>query len=295
MKKLSIVVCIAFLVVSCHSEMDNNRAALGYNAKEMSGMENDEGLEMNYQEEYSPPYSESKSNNSRDSDFKKAGKIIKEGNMKIEVEDIFSAKKVIDILVQRHDAYYEKEILKNSNSRAVYSLKIRLPSSKFNILITDLEKGQGTILEKNINAKDVTEEFLDLEIRLKNNKSYLKRYNELLVQANTIEEMIEIQEKIRQIELMVDSNKGRIKYLGDRVRYSTLSIEMAEKPEEIIADAPTTFGDNIASGFNNGMLGIRMFILFIVNIWPVFVVLFLVWMIRKRWYLHMFKRMQELR
>lgn len=50
------------------------------------------------------------------------------------------------------------------------SLKVRVPSKQFEPF-TNSEKGDGEIIAKNINARDVTEEYVDGEIRLTSKNS----------------------------------------------------------------------------------------------------------------------------
>ena len=114
------------------------------------------------------------------------------------------------------DGYFQNEQYNSYNRSKTYSLIIRIPNGKFDTLISLLEAGKGKLTSKNITTKDVTEEFVDLSIRLKNNLAYLDQYNELLKKAKTIKEVLEIKERNRIIESDVDSNKGRLKYLEDK-------------------------------------------------------------------------------
>ncbi|MEM9547499.1 MAG: DUF4349 domain-containing protein, partial [Bacteroidota bacterium] len=234
-------------------------------------------LEFQDSSDPTPPQSVSKEN----PNYSKASKIVKEGEMDIEVENLASAKTKIDALVSRCKGYYEKEILRNTKFSEGYSLKIRVPSTEFEELISGLESGEGQILSKNIRSKDVSEEYLDLEIRLENNRAYSQRYTEMLKKAETIKEMVHIQEKIRQIELQIDGNLGRMNFLDDRTKYSTLSIELTTKQEEYVAEVPSFF-TQIKKAFQNGFAGVLSFIIVMANIWPIILILFLAWALRKR-------------
>ncbi len=88
--------------------------------------------------------------------------------------------------------------------------------------------GMEKILFKEIDARDVTDQFIDLETRLASKRNYLKRYNDLLAKAKTVKDILEIEEKIRGIEEEIESTTGRLKYLGDLVNYSTLDLVISE-------------------------------------------------------------------
>jgi len=280
MNKLTILIFVVFLVISCTSESEMNLPFTNGD-KSSASIVSSENIVIEEDMSYSPPQNQSIKNESKKPILEKGSKIIKEGNIHIEVEDLASAKQFIDSLLSGSGAYYEKEIFRNSEYSQKYSLKLRIPSSGFALFVSELEQGRGMILEKNINAKDVTEEYLDLEIRLENNKAYLARYKELLQKARSIEDMIAIQEKIRQIELSIDGNKGRLKYLNDKVRYSTLNIELTTKPKAYIAETPS-FIANIKDAFKSGFSGLLYFILILVNLWPLVLGILLIWILRKR-------------
>ncbi len=278
MKKLTLIAFVLTLGVSCNKMSEESSMTKDNSLSSVATPF--EELLLDFEEV--PPQNQSISRKNKPSDLEKGSKIIKEGTMRIEVDDLGLAKTYVDSLLSRNNGYYEKEIFKNSDYSQNYSLKLRVPSSNFNALVAGLESGSGVILEKLINAKDVTEEYLDLEIRLGNNRAYLKRYTELLQKALSIEDIIEIQEKIREIEMLIDSGLGRMKYLDDRADYSTLDIELMAKPKEYIAEAPPSFFEKIIDAFKNGFSGMLYFILILANIWPIILILSSIWIFRAR-------------
>ena len=259
MRKATIIILLGFLFTNCNNMSENSYAG------DLAPFIPDEALE--YEEEIMTA-PQNKSMKILDS-VKKNEKIIRTGNIRIESKELKEAKSAIDQIVKKYDGYYENEVLKNYDYRQKYSLRLRVPSEKFALLVNEVENVEGEILEKHIEARDVGEEYLDLEIRLDNNKAYLTRYQNMLNKAVSIKDMVEIQEKIRQIELLIDSNKGRLMYLNDQTSYSTLNIQLSSKPIEQIAAAPPSYFDELKGSFGNGLYGVRSFSLFIVNFWPI--------------------------
>ena len=97
-------------------------------------------------------------------------KIIKDGRLGIEVKNLKAAKTNIDTLVRSLGGYYDNESLINNDYSTDYNLRIRIPSNNLEILIGKIEKGEGEVSYKEITARDVTEEFIDLETRLTNKR-----------------------------------------------------------------------------------------------------------------------------
>lgn len=210
-------------------------------------------------------------------------KIIKDGRLGIEVQDLDKAKSTVDSLVKKSGGYYANERLVNSDFETAYHLKIRVPESQFEPLILALEMGEGEVKYKEIDARDVTEQFIDLETRLANKKSYLLKYKELLNQAKTVKDILEIETNIRAIEEEIESTYGRLKYLSDLVDYSTLDLEITKpKDTKYQIDKRDNFLTRIRFALVKGWIGFVDLIVFAVRIWPFWIIitLFIYFLIR---------------
>jgi len=200
-------------------------------------------------------------------------KIIKNGNLEIEVINLKKSKTKLDSLLRRFDGYYGQEKFNDYGHKQVYSLTLRIPNIKFDSILTSLEKGIGTLKSKSISLRDVTEEYVDLNIRLDNSLTYLNQYQNVLTKAKSIKDILEVREKIRLIEIDIESKKGRLKYLNDKVKYSTLNIEVYQDLAIQKPDKESFFG-RVKTAFNNGIQGFLHFIILTINLWP-FLLLFL--------------------
>lgn len=200
-------------------------------------------------------------------------KIIKDGSMGIEVENLKDSRAWIDSLLKGYDAYYSSENFVNNDYASSMNLVIRIQSSSFEKFIADIEKGKGRILYKNINSRDVTEQFIDLETRLENKRNFLKRYNELLDQAKTVKDILEIQEKVRVIEEEIESTEGRLRYLKNQVSYSTLNLTISKKID--ITERPGKregFFTRLMKSLVSGWFGLIDVLIFLVRLWPLWLI-----------------------
>ncbi|MDI9342056.1 MAG: DUF4349 domain-containing protein [Sediminibacterium sp.] len=203
----------------------------------------------------------------------KSKKIIKEGNINLKTKDILAAKRYLDQAIKLHQGYYEKEELQNNDYSTVYSLKIRIPAEQFEKLVLTIENGKDEILEKNIRANDVTEEFVDIETRLNNKREYLKRYRDLLLKANSVKDILEIEGSIRGLEEELESTEGRLKYLSDQVAYSTLEVNLTYNKEYTYKPAEKDpFGERIKKALSGGWNGFVDFIITLFYIWPLMLI-----------------------
>lgn len=194
-------------------------------------------------------------------------KIIKDGNLSVKTKDVFFLKKRIDSILETVDAYYESENLNNSTYQIAYNLKIRVPAEKFETLLTKIENGEGEITNKSIRGRDVTEEYLDIEMRLENKREYLIRYKELLSKAITVKDILSIESEIRVLEEEIESSEGRLRYLSDQVAYSTLDLNLFKEIEQVVPKQDKFF-KRVTTALQKGWFSAVAFILWIIRIWP---------------------------
>lgn len=199
-------------------------------------------------------------------------KIIKDGRLGIKVSNLKDSKTNVDTLVRNLGGYYDKESLSNNDYSTDYNLKIRVPSNNLEILIDKIEKGEGEVSYKEIDARDVTEEFIDLETRLTNKQKYLTQYQELLKSAKSIKEILDIQEKIRGLEEEIESTTGRLKYLNDLVNYSTLELNISQKKDfKYTPEHRGNFFEKLKQSLSRGWYGFVDFFFFLLSNWAILI------------------------
>ena len=72
------------------------------------------------------------------------------------------------------------------------TLVIKIPAKQFDIFISDATKGIEKFDTKDIQVKDVTEEFVDIQAHLKTKRELEQPYLKLLERANKVTEILEI-------------------------------------------------------------------------------------------------------
>jgi len=283
MKKILSVLAIAFLLYACHEE--SSRSGDFANINDINYKESVPVTEQLKSPPPPPPAPQSSNINQDDAqqteDIQK--KIIKDGRIEIETKELQKTKSKVDVLIKKYGGYYENESYNNTDWETSFELKIRIPFKSFDEFILETEKGEDKILFKKIEARDVTDQFIDLESRLKNKRNFLKRYNDLLKQAKNIKDILEIAEKIRRLEEEIESTTGRLNYLSDLVAYSTLDLsitaEKEVKPDPIVRDE---FMSSLKQSLSKGWFGFVDFLLFFIRIWPFwFILLFVYFLWRK--------------
>ncbi len=196
-------------------------------------------------------------------------KIIKDGSISIKTKDIEACKKRVVTQVKMLGGYVDTENLDNNNEQISYYLRVRIPATRFEAMLSGLEKGNDEVKSKNIQARDVTEEYVDIESRLATKQIYLKRYKELLTKASTVRDILAIEEQIRVIQEEIDSRLGRLKYIDDQVAFSTLDINLYMSKEYVYKPkTQDNFWERLKDAFSSGWRSVVGFLLMLFTLWP---------------------------
>ncbi len=206
-------------------------------------------------------------------------KLIREGNLSFETDDLQGTQRDLDSLIKRYQGYVTADQSFHTYDRESQSLTVRVPAANFDTLVAAIGRIAQRIDQRDIRTQDVTEEFVDVEARLRTKKELESRYLKLLDRAANVEEILAIEQQIGTLRGDIEATEGRLRYLSNQSDLSTLNISYY-KP------IPTTyeFGRRFKDGFGNGWENFVDFIIWIINGWPFFIVLAAVLFGWKRWW-----------
>ena len=212
-----------------------------------------------------------------------AKKIIKNGDMGIAVSNMNDAKIKVDGILKKHSAYTQSETFRNTETSEELHFVIRVPHQNFDLLISSFSNGIGAVEYKNIASEDVTEEYTDVAIKLENKRIYLEKYRALLKNAATTKDMLEIQENIRKLEDEIDVSEGRLRFIDDRVNYSTLRLSLSKEKARSSATSKIGFGSRFSDSVAQGWNIFVTFVLGLISLWPFFLLAPFIVLIYRKW------------
>ena len=201
-------------------------------------------------------------------------KLIRNGSMLISVKNAAETRMQLNTILEKNKAYVGNEQLNNTDYETTYGIQIRVPANQLDSLVANIESLNGTVTFKSIEAKDVTEEYIDLETRLTNKKAYLEQYRTLLKSARTMEDILKVQEQIRALEEEIESVTGRLKYLTNQVDLSTLQLTITEKKDFVYReDRRINFFERLKDSISSGWYAFVNFILYLLVLWPFWLII----------------------
>ena len=156
---------------------------------------------------------------------------------------------------------------------------VRIPCGSFDSIVGKIRK-MGTIESINISGQDVTQEYVDLESRLKNLEAQEEVLLGLMRQSESVADSIEVQRELSNVQGEVEVIKGRIKYLDSMVSFSTIEVFLHE-PEPIAASG-WGFLDALKRGLRGAVKVFNGTVVFLIVISPLLVliaiILVIVWL-----------------
>lgn len=287
MQRLMVLLILCTLIFHSCSHESNHRFEPDMDMVETTSM-NDDFIEE--QESVDEGFKENgnfKNNIPRKSNKPIERKIIRNAQINMQVEDIQKAFPKIERIVRYWNGYISSSNMQNNSNRMSNSIVIRIPNESLDTLLRLIEGQSIFINHSSISSTDVTEEFIDIESRLKTKKEVRERYLEILSKkAKTVEDVLLAEEQIRVLTEEIEAKEGRLRYLQNRVGLSTLTLSIYQK----VKYAPTpvvyeiTFLTKIKKAFINGWNIVLGILLGLVNIWPL-VILFslIIWKRKAIW------------
>lgn len=219
-------------------------------------------------------------------DVKEQRMIIKTGSLSIEVEKFDESEIKITGIVKGFNGFIaNSKSSSNSSGNKSGTITVKVPADKFDALVFEVGK-VGKVMNQNIQANDVTEEYVDLEARLKTQKELEQRLVKLLNEkASKLAEIIEVEEKLASVRQKIESIEGKMKLLKSQSDFSTLSISVYE-PSMINTSSGGGFIYELGQAIKKGLSGftnvLAVTITLLIAVIPIVVfVLIIVWIIRK--------------
>ena len=182
----------------------------------------------------------------------KSRKIIYSGMIEVQCDALEPAIDQARGVVQQAGGYVSN--LQQSGGATSRSAQItfRVPADKFDRLMTSL--GQlGTVRERSFSSSDVTDQWVDLDARVRNLKLEEERLLVILAKSGKVTDLLEVERELARVRGDAERIEGQLRRLNDQVSLSTIELELSLPPDkeatvesgpwimQVLSDAAATF------------------------------------------------------
>lgn len=222
-------------------------------------------------------------------------KIIRNGNLEIELEQPEAAQRKAATIAETNGGFVVTSEARKTDGSVTVNVVMRVPSAQFNTVIELLrtqlgEQAGGRILQDKTSGMDVTEEFYDLEARIKTKKALEDQFLVIMRSANKVADALEVQRQIAEVRGEIEQMEGRRRLLENQAALSTITLNL-HTPAPIVMATTKGFWVQVKQAFANGVdsalaivLGVIEFVLVSLPILVLIVlpVGALLWWLRKK-------------
>jgi hypothetical protein len=115
------------------------------------------------------------------------------------------------------------------------TLVVRVPARSYADAVRSIAS-LGRVEARDESGQDVSQEFVDLEARVRHLRAVETQLLELLERANTVAAALAVQAQLNQVQLELEQARGRLLYLEDQVSYATISLALHERLPVVARD-----------------------------------------------------------
>lgn len=170
------------------------------------------------------------------SPYRASRKIIKNAELALLMEDVSSGVDRVTQVAADSYGYILSSRTWYQNDYQYATITIGVPVDEFENALRRLRGMAIQVQDENASGTDVSDQFVDLESRLRNLEATEARIRSFLEQATNIEESLRINAQLTEITAQIEEVKGQMNYIADRAAYSTITVHL--KPQ-IVAPMPT--------------------------------------------------------
>ncbi len=164
-------------------------------------------------------------------------RIISNGFIAITVDAVPPAVSQVEGLADSLGGFVEQLSVFGQGERAQAEITIRVPQDRFSDALERLRQ-LGDVQEENLNSQDVTEQFIDLEARLRSTEREEESLLNLLQRADTVQEILTIERELARVRSEIERFQGQLNFLERRVALATITVSLFG-PEARITEPPS--------------------------------------------------------
>jgi hypothetical protein len=165
----------------------------------------------------------------------------------------------------------------DSKQELQVNLVIRVPATQFGSALDQIRSTGSRVLQEKITGQDVTEEFIDLEARIKTQKALELQFLEIMKQAHKVEDALEVQRQIAEVRTDIEKLEGRKRFLENRASLSTITVSL-QSPNAIVVNT-SGFGRNVREAIADSVelaIAIVLFLIrFVIVMIPILILVLL--------------------
>lgn len=158
-------------------------------------------------------------------------RVIRTGHLALEVERFDETARRLLAIAEAAGGFVADSSFADEGGVRRGTFVLRVPAARFGDVVRQIDQ-LGTVQRRQVSGQDVTEEFIDLEARVRNLERQEARLLAFMDRATKIPDLMAIENEVARVRGEIERLTGRLRFLGNRVELATVQAEVSEKPKK---------------------------------------------------------------
>ena len=163
--------------------------------------------------------------------------VLYEATVSLEVDTVSSALTQVQTIAKNLGGWVDNISSYGGQTQMQATITIRVPQDQFFTALDNL-KSLGTVQSQNVSSRDVTDQYIDLEARLKSSQLEKQSLQALLAKVATVNDEILIQGQLTQVQSQIESLQGQINHIQNRVDMASITVTL-NTPAQNVGQPPS--------------------------------------------------------
>jgi hypothetical protein len=159
-------------------------------------------------------------------------KIIRNADLTIEVPSTIETQQLVSAIAESRGGFVvnseskQRENVDPTKRTVDIKLILRVPANQFGSAVEEIKKLASNLPQVNVTGDDVSEEFIDLEARIKTQKALEAQFLEIMKDARKVQDALEVQRQLAEVRNDIEKTEGRKRFLENRAALSTITVNI---------------------------------------------------------------------
>ena len=168
-------------------------------------------------------------------------KVIRTADLALVVEDTQAAMARLRAIATTYGGYVaEANVWQVKENLLRGTVTLRVDAARFDEVLDRIREIALEVQRENIGSQDVTEEYVDLQARLRNleatEQELLALLKEVRERTRSADEVLQVYRELTRIREEIERIRGRMQYLENRVQLATITVELIPQEEKPIVE-----------------------------------------------------------
>lgn len=186
-------------------------------------------------------------------------KIIRDADINLEVASPAEGQRKLASIAEAHGGFVvtSESKLQYNDSRdsqptEVVTVQLRVPATHFDVALAEIRAVGTRVRAEKQSGKDVTEEFIDLDARLRTQRALEAQFLEIMKRAEKVSDALEVHTQLAAVRTEIERVEGRRRFLENQAALSTINATL-QPPASLVSVDTRGFFYGLKSAFGDGI------------------------------------------